>query len=373
MFVNSVCSGGAMHSHHTRFYLGFNLVSGIGPIRLARLIERCGSVEAAWHADAFDLAASGIDARSAGLLAETRRRIDLDAELGRADQLGVALLTIEDAGYPALLREAPGAPPLLYVRGCLTSADDWSLAVVGTRSPTTYGREACQRLVTDLVGTGLTIVSGLALGIDGIAHTAALDAGGRTIAVLGCGVDLPYPERHRHLAEQIVSNGALISDYPLGAKPAAANFPPRNRIISGLSRGTLVVEAGERSGALITVGFALEQGRDVLAVPGSIFSRRSAGVHRLIRNGAALAGSAADVLEALSIDTIDIPAAAAIPMPEDPAEAAVWQALGREPQHIDAIGRTAGLSASAVGAVLAILELKGLVRQPAALHYVRTT
>lgn len=359
-----------MTSTSTRYYLGFNLVPGLGPARLARLIARCGSAEAAWHADAFDLAGASIEARVAEALVAARARLDLDAELARAAAAGVTLLSLEDPGYPPLLREIPGAPPLLYVRGSLIPGDDWAVAVVGTRTPTAYGREAAHRLAGDLARAGAVVVSGLALGVDTIAHEAALEAGGRTVAVLGSGVDQPYPERNRGLAERIIAQGALISDYPLGTAPTPGNFPPRNRIISGLSRGTLVVEAGERSGALITVEFALEQGRDVFAVPGTIFSRQSVGTNRLLRAGAAAATSAADILADLEMTAVEVQRSARAEIPADPVEAALLAVLSAEPQHIDEVGRAADLPAPAVAAALALLELKGLARQPAPLHYV---
>lgn len=359
-----------MYPPHTRYYLGFNLVPGMGPARVARLVARCGSPEAAWHADAFDLAAAGIDARAAGALTAVRERIDLDAELARAEQAGATLLTLDDPGYPRLLRAIPGAPPLIYVRGALSPADEWAVAVVGTRAPTSYGREAAHRLAGDLARSGATIVSGLALGVDAIAHAAALEAGGRTLAVLGSGVDEPYPGQNRRLAERIVEQGALVSDYPLGTAPTAANFPPRNRLISGLSRGTLVVEAGERSGALITVEFALEQGREVLAVPGTIFSRQSVSTLRLIRDGAALVTCAEDVHAALEMTAAEVQREARAALPTDPVEAAILAELSYEPAHIDAIGRAAGLPAPAVAAAITVLELKGLARQVGPLVYV---
>jgi DNA processing protein len=356
---------------HTRYYLGFNLIAGIGPARLARLIAHCGSVEAAWHADALDLAMAGLDSRSSAALLAARPQINLDAELERAERAGAALCTIEDADYPALLKAAPGAPPLIYIRGDLAPADGWAVAVVGTRSPTSYGREAAHRLSADLAGSGVTVVSGLAIGVDSVAHIAALDAGGRTIAVLGSGVDLPYPERNRSLAERIIAQGALISDYPLGTRPVAANFPPRNRLISGLSLGTLVVEAGERSGALITVDFALEQGRDIFAVPGHIFSRQSAGTHRLLRDGATIATCAGDILDGLNLTASGVQREARAELPTDPLEVAILDMLSYEPQHADAISRAAGLPPAQVAATLAVLELKGLARQAGPMEYVR--
>ena len=353
-----------------RYYLAFNLVNGIGPARLARLHERCGSLEAAWNASAQALMEAGIDARSSAALLAARRTLDLDGELARADELGIRLLCIEDPDYPALLREAPAAPPLLYVRGTLMPGDEWALAVVGTRTPSHYGREATRRLARELTNAGLTLVSGLALGVDTLVHEAALDAGGRTIAVLACGVDIAYPERNRRLAERICENGALIGDYPIGTKPVAGNFPPRNRIISGLSRGVLVTEAGERSGALITVDYALEQGRDVFAVPGSIFASTSAGTNRLISRGAGLVTTAQDVLDALDLGAVSVRQEVAAAVPADPTEAALLEHLSAEPRHIDEIGRASGVNASVALATLSLLELKGSVRQVGGMHYV---
>ncbi|NJP04685.1 MAG: DNA-protecting protein DprA [Chloroflexaceae bacterium] len=350
-------------TNHTPYYLGFNLVPGIGPTRLKRLIEQCGSVDAAWHGHPMDMKAAGLDERSIGGLLKAQRSLDLDAEMERVLKAGLSLLTIEDREYPTLLLHAPNAPPLLYIRGQLTNQDDWSLAVVGTRSPTTYGKEVTRRLVADLAQQGLTIVSGLAMGIDTEAHRAALEAGGRTIAVLGCGLDITYPERNRQLVAQIIQHGALISDYPLGTQPHAANFPPRNRIISGLSLGTLIIEAPLKSGALITTEFALEQGRDVFAVPGSIFSARSAGIHNLLRNGATLVTSAQDILEELNLTTLPVQQQAMLDLPEDPTEATLLSHLSAEPQHTDALCRLSDLPIGTVNAALAMLQLKGYVRE----------
>lgn len=353
-----------------RYYLGFNLTPGIGPIRLARLVEHCGSIAAAWHANLADLAAAGLDSKSATSLLASRRSLDLDAELERVECAGVRMLTLADADYPALLRQIPAAPPLIYVRGALSSTDEWALAVVGTRTPSSYGREAARRIAGALAANGITIVSGLALGIDTAAHIAALEAGGRTLAVLACGVDLCYPLRNQKLADRIVEQGALISDYPLGTQPAPLNFPPRNRLISGLTLGTLVVEAGEKSGALLTVDFALDQGREVFAVPGSIFSRTSAGTNRLLRDGATIVTCGDDILAHLDLSAASAQHEVRRELPSDPTEAALLELLAYEPQHVDELVRAAQMPAQTVSATLAMLELKGYVRQIGVMEYV---
>ncbi len=357
---------------HTRYYLGFNLVPGIGPARLAHLLHWFGSVEAAWQASTSDLAAAGLDNKACAALAEVRRRHDLDRELERLARLDIQVVTLLDADYPRLLKEIPNAPPLLYVRGTLAASDEWAVAVVGTRSPTTYGKEATRHIVTELAHNGITIVSGLAAGIDTVAHSAAIEAGGRTLAVLGNGLDTIYPERNYALAEQVMQQGALISDYPLGTRPHAANFPPRNRIISGLTLGTLVVEAGDRSGALITMNFAADQGRDVFAVPGSIFSQRSRGPHRLLRDGAIIATCADDILTGLHLEAAQTQqeVAAALPV-DDPIEATLLEHLSAEPQHVDMLARACQMAAADVAARLMMLELRGLVRQVGHMEYVR--
>jgi len=243
--------------------------------------------------------------------------------------------------------------------------------LVGTRKATSYGREAARALAGDLARAGVTIVSGLAKGIDTQAHRAALEAGGRTLAVLGSGVDIIYPYENLKLAQEVVAHGALISEYALGAPPEASNFPPRNRIISGLSRGVIVVEAGEQSGALITADFAADQGRDVFAVPGSIFQRGSLGTNRLIRDGAAPVLSANDVLEALNLTSVAQHVEAQMLLPTDATEALLFEHVGEEAMHVDEIGRAADLPIATVSSTLAVMELKGLVRSVGGMNYVR--
>jgi DNA processing protein len=210
---------------NTRYYLGFSIVNGIGPARLDRLIDRCGSVDAAWRATLADMQAAGLDRRGAEALVRAQRTLDLDAELERAERAGVQLVSREHPDYPAALANIPAPPPLLYVRGRLAEADRWSLAVVGTRSPTSYGKDAARRLAGDLADAGVTVVSGLALGIDAVAHSAALERTGRTIAVLASGVDQVYPERNRGLAARIVENGALVSEFPEKFLPRHSHHP----------------------------------------------------------------------------------------------------------------------------------------------------
>jgi DNA processing protein len=282
----------------------------------------------------------------------------------------VTLLTWLDEGYPRRLKEIDQPPPVLYVRGELTTKDEWAVAIVGTRKFTHYGQQAAEEVAAFLARNGVTVVSGLARGVDSIAHQAALDAGGRTMAVLGCGVDQIYPPENRKLAEAMMENGAILSDYPIGTPPEGVNFPPRNRIISGLSIASVIVEAGDKSGALITAQFALEQGRDVFAVPGSIFSPASKGPNRLIREGAHPLLSPEDLMQALDLAMITEHQTARKVLPADATEAALFAAIGYEPVHIDEIGRQTNLPIEKVSATLALMELKGMVRQVGGMQYV---
>jgi DNA processing protein len=354
-----------------KYWLGFNLVKGIGPARLQALLDYFGTMERAWHAGSSELQRIGIDQRSSRNLAEARAALDLDRELARVERSGTRLLTWNTPGYPRYLREIPAPPPLLYVRGELTEADQWAIAVVGTRRLTSYGRQVTRQLVSGLVSAQVTIVSGLAKGIDAVAHRTALELGGRTIAVLGCGLDVTYPPQHKDLAHQILDGqGALISDYGLGVQPDAKNFPPRNRIISGLSLGVLVVEAGIRSGALITAGFALEQGREVFAVPGNINSPASKGTNRLIQDGAKLVGSVDDILDELNLSMVAEKTAVQLAMPESAEEAALLPLMSHEPIHIDDLIRQARLPSALVASTLTLMELKGMVHQVGGMKYV---
>jgi DNA processing protein len=312
----------------------------------------------------------GFDRRTIEAFMTWRSKLDLSDELSRLLELGVTVLTWDSPDYPSLLKVIPNSPPVLYVRGELLPQDDWALGVVGTRRATVYGREATHALVGGLAAGGVTIISGLAYGIDTYAHQTALDAGGRTIAVLGSGVDIIYPAQNRKLADKISSQGAIVSEYPLGTRPEGSNFPPRNRIISGLSLGVLVVEGTTRSGAMITADFAAEQGREVFAVPGNILNRLSSGPNQLIQNGAKLVTSIGDVLEELNLTMVAEHTEAREILPDNETEAVLLQHLSAYPVHVDDLGRAAGLSASEVASSLTLMELKGKVRQVGGMNYV---
>ena len=356
-----------------RYWIGFNLVPRIGSARVKALLDYFGDPELAWRANAASLRAAGLPQDALERLLYLRPRIDLDAELEKIQAEGLHVVTWDSEGYPPRLRHIHHPPPLLYVRGNIIPADEWAVAAVGTRSASAYGKEAARRLVGGLAENGITIVSGLALGIDGIAHGAALDAGGRTLAVFGCGLDTVYPSRHRDLAARISESGALVSDYPLGTKPEARNFPFRNRLISGLALGTLVIEAVLRIGALITLQYALEQDRETFAVPGNIYSRGSAGTNLKIQLGEAkLVTSVEDILEELNLSVVVQQSQIREVVPETPMEGALLACIGVEPIHIDELVRHSGLSTASVSSTLCMMELKGIVRRVDNMNYVLT-
>lgn len=351
------------------YWVGFNLVKGIGAVRLKGLLDYFGSLEIAWQAPIDGLRAAGLPPKSLENLLRIRKDCSLETIWENILKRDVKVLTWEDADYPARLREIDQPPPVLFVRGNLTLEDEWSVAVVGTRRITPYGWQVADELSAFLVHHGLTVVSGLARGVDRVAHESALKAGGRTIAVLGSGVDRIYPPEHQKLAERIIAQGAVVSDYSLGTQPESVNFPPRNRIISGLSRAVVVVEAGDESGALITATFAAEQGRDVFAVPGSIYAPQSKGANRLIRDGAHPLSRFEDILEALDLEKVQEYRSARLALPADPVEARLLQVLAGEPQHVDEICAQSGLPIEQVSATLTLMELKGMVRQAGGMNF----
>jgi DNA processing protein len=355
-----------------KYWLGFNYISGIGPAKVQALLGYFGSLDRAWHATEYQLHEIGFDNRAIQSFLQVRTELNLEEYLKKIEDHHIRVLTWENDDYPVALREIPAAPPVLFVRGQMEPVDQWSIAVVGTRRLSAYGRLMTRDLVSGLAQNGITIVSGLARGIDGIAHKTALEQGGRTIAVLGCGIDKVYPPEHRELAHEIVNGrGAILSDYPLGTEPDSKHFPARNRLISGLSLGVLVVEAGEKSGALITAQFAVEQDRDVFAVPGNINSPVSIGPNRLIQQGAKLVMRIEDILEELNLRMVAEKAAAQVVLPESPEEASLLTSLSSQPIHVDELGRLTGLPSSIVSSTLTLMELKGMVQQVGGMNYIR--
>ncbi len=357
-----------------KYWVAFSRIPSIGSVRMRVLESAFSSLREAWEAPASALKAAGLSGGVLRQIGEKRPTIDPDREMDRLAQAGVRAMTWHDDEYPPALKEIYDPPPVLYFRGGFIPEDVNGVAVVGTRRASAYGREACAALVRDLAAAGVTIVSGLARGVDAIAHTTALEAGGRTIAVMGTGVDVIYPADHRQLAQRIADTGALVSEYPLGTRPDSRHFPRRNRLLSGLTLGVLVVEAPMDSGVMHTVRFALDQGRDVFAVPGSIFSPTSLGANRLVQDGAKLVTDAADVLEELNLSRAAaqpaLPGFMPLPAPEG-VEAEVLAHIGAEPIHIDEVRRQAALPVANVSSTLSLLEIKGLVKQVGAMRYIR--
>lgn len=355
-----------------KYWVGFNLIPGIGRVRLSQLESYFGDLENAWQADLVALKHTGLDSNTVNAILRWRPRISLESEMEKLERHQVQVLTFHDANYPARLKEIYDYPPILYVRGSLLPQDEWCLAVVGTRRATVYGRQVTEELVADLAQNKITIVSGLARGIDTIAHRSALEAGGRTIAIFACGLDTVYPAENADLARRIIQHGALLSEYPPGVRPKPENFPRRNRIMSGMSLGVLITEAGESSGALITAHLAVEQNREVFAIPGSILSPASKGTNHLIQEGAKLVGDYTDILEELNLTAVAQQMEMKELLPTSETETLLLKQLGTEPVHIDEVCRASGLPVATVSSTLAMMELKGLVRQVGTMNYILT-
>ena len=369
-------------------------------MRFRKLESYFGSLEDAWRAGASQLRESGLDWRTAVEVVAAQQSTDPSAEIVGLEKAGVSAVHWNSESYPPRLKEIADPPPVLYYRGEILPEDEFSVAIVGTRNPTSYGKEAASFLSRDLASVGITVVSGLALGIDGVAHRAALECGGRTIAVVAGGLDTVYPREHAGLFRQIQEQGAVVSEHRLGVRPDARNFPRRNRLISGLTLGTLVVEAGDGSGTRWTVRQALEQNREVFCVPGSIFSPASSFTNRMIKEGAKLVAEGAklvaeytDVLEELNLpemrgrtaERLDTQKPLEIPAGEtknredddleglDEAESAVVAILSGEPVHVDDLCRRTGMGIATITSMLTLLEIKGKVAQVGSMHYVRAS
>jgi len=359
-----------VNTDELKYWVAFSGIPGIGRVRISQLKGYFGSLQDAWKAPEGKLKQAGLDARSIDALVTLRPRISVDAGMEKLERHKVTVLVCEDPGYPSRLKEIYDYPPVLYVRGSPPAENEPCLAIVGTRRPTVYGRQVTEEIVADLARSNITIISGLARGIDSVAHRVALEAGGKTAAVFGSGLDIVYPTENAKLAQAIVEHGALISEHPLGVKPKAENFPLRNRIMSGLSLGVLVVEAGEKSGALITAHQAVEQNREVFAIPGSILSPASQGTNRLIQEGAKLVRDCADILQELNLTIVTQQAEIKEFSPANEVESAILKQLSSEPNHIDEICRHSGLAMPEVSSTLAMLELKGIARQVGNMNYV---
>jgi len=363
-------------NHTDREYLiGLNLIPQLTPKRAQALFGRFQTFEEVWNAPASAFT-NLFGSRVLGeAIASARSEAALDEEIAKAEDKAVRIVTLVDEEYPAVLREIDDPPMVLYVRGEQPIEPARSIAIVGTRRGTRYGKMIAARFASQLAMKGFIIVSGLAAGIDASAHQGTLDVGGFTVAVMGCGIDYPYPKRNQPIYERIVETGVVMSEYPMGSRPAKWTFPQRNRILAGLSRGVLVIQAPERSGALITARCALEQGRDVFAVPGNINSLTSAGSNRLIKQGAKLVDSVDDILDEypdLQLVREDVSPDASDAGPKlGKAEAAVYELVGLEPVHMDDIIARADLSPTDASHILLLLQLENLIEEAEGGRYVR--
>ena len=356
-----------------KYWLAFNQINEIGPVRFQKILAYFPNLKTAWQAPIKDLREIGLEPKIIEQIKIKHQEISPEEELEKLQAKKINVVTILDDNYPKLLKEIYAPPPLLSYLGTLGLNDQNPLAVVGTRKMTSYGQQVTQKIVSDLASAGLTIISGLALGVDACAHQTALAVGGKTAAVLGHGLDQIYPMSNRLLAKKILqNNGALISEFPLGMLPFKSNFPQRNRIIAGLSLGTLVVEAGLKSGALITAQFALEQNREVFAVPGDINRFGSQGPNQLIKNGAKMVSAADDILEFLNIKQIKNFNLANKILPQTEEEKIIQKALANEPRHIDKIAGLVRLDISVVSATLTMMEMKGLVKNLGNQTYIKS-
>lgn len=348
------------------YWVTTSAIPGVGTATFNFLLHRFKTLKHFWDTGDEQIRKLKLDAKTRESIIDFRKKVDPKIYLNAVYEKGIKVVSLVDRDYPTNLRQISDAPPVLYYKGTLLSQDDLAIAVVGSRNATVYGRQVTEKLVSELASRGLVIVSGLARGIDAIAHRAALSAGGRTIAVLGSGVDMIYPPENRSLAEKISQNGALVSEFPLGFPSVPSNFPARNRIISGLSLGVLVTEAAIDSGSLITAGQAAEQGREVFAVPGPITSRMSEGVNKLIKEGVHPATQVEDILEILDIDRkrrqIDVKESPLTGRPKDKVQAKILSVLDGQAKHVDLIARETGMPIEKVSSTLSLMELSGFVK-----------
>lgn len=350
------------------YWLALSLIPGVGSILIKRLLDRFKTPEAVFRASLKELVRiEGLGEKVAGEIRKGPSEKAVEGELSLLEKTGGKVVTLKDGDYPTRLKDIYDPPALLYLRGELRIEDELAVAIVGSRKTSAYGREVTEKIGEDLARHGVTVVSGMARGIDSVAHKGALQGGGRTIAVLGCGVDVIYPPENRNLFYQIIERGAILSEFPMGSPPEGGHFPRRNRIISGLSIGVVIVQASAESGSLITAGYALEQGREVFAVPGNVGAEGSRGTNQLIKEGAKLVESSEDILEEIlpqwrregATAQKGDPAVLSLTEPEK----TLYGLLGETPSHIDAIIRESRLDPGRVSSLLLNLELKGLISQ----------
>lgn len=353
-----------------KYWIALSTNLNIGARTFQKLMFGFSSMEEVWHASDKDFERKKINPKIVGFIKEARKK-DPDLELQKIENLGISAITIKDKVYPKILKEIADAPALLYVKGEMLRDNELALAVVGARKFSPYGEQVIGKIIPSLVESGLVIVSGLALGIDSLAHRATVDNKGRTIAVLGNGLDSIYPSVNNHLAHEIVkSGGALISEFPIGTPSYKYNFPFRNRIIAGLSLGTLVVEAAQESGSLITANCALEYNREVFSVPGDINRETSEGPNNLIKMGSKLVTSADDILLELNIDKKSEHIKAKEIIPDSKEEAEILAHLGTDPVHVDKIAHLAKLDIVKVNQTLTLMEMKGRIKNIGGSQYI---
>ena len=350
------------------YWLALSLIPGIGSILIQRLLDRFKTPEAVFRAPTKELLKiEGLGRKVAGEIQKGPLEKVVERELSLLKEVGGKIVTLQDDDYPKRLKDIYDPPALLYVRGELRREDELAVAIVGSRKTSPYGRWITEKIGQDLARHGVTVVSGMARGIDSVAHKGALQGGGRTIAVLGCGVDVIYPSENRNLFYQIIGHGAILSEFPMGSPPEGGHFPRRNRIISGLSIGAVIVQASAESGSLITAGYALEQGREVFAVPGNVGAEGSRGTNQLIKDGAKMVESSEDILEEILPQWSrekEAPPKGETPVPGlTEEEGVLYKLLGETPLHIDAIIRESQWDPGKVSSLLLDLELKGVISQ----------
>lgn len=356
-----------------RLLITLNFIPKLGPVKIQSLTERYNNYYDFLNAKTEDLMKiPGIGKVLSDKIVSYRTKIDPDEEIKKAAKLGINIVTILDEDYPKLLKKIYDPPPVLYIKGDISYLNKNSIAIVGARKASNYGKNAAIYFAKELALMNINIVSGMARGIDSYAHKGALDVKGTTTAVLGCGLDVIYPPENGKLMSKIIEQGCIISTFPIGTQPTPANFPARNRIISGLSLGTVVIEAAEKSGSLITADFALEQGREVFAVPGSIFSPYSKGTHRLIKQGAKLTEDTEDILEELYLERLEnINESCNKVQSLSPSEKTIFELIDYHPSHIEQIINLAQSNSQKVNAILTRLELKGFISSLPGCYYVR--